>query len=65
MEAHHADAIKAKEALDEVIDKIAGEMQGLWVRPVHVKEESAVKSKANKEFAGDVRRCDAVATSLP
>ena len=56
MDVHYADSIRAKAALDTMMDGLAHGTPGLWVRSVPVKEKESIIRKAVNDYKGEVRR---------
>ncbi|CAM9555463.1 unnamed protein product [Scytosiphon promiscuus] len=56
VDVHYADAVRAKTALDAVLDSLVEGTQGLWVRAVPIKAKDSIKRKATNDYGGDVRR---------
>ncbi|CAN0015971.1 unnamed protein product [Ectocarpus sp. 6 AP-2014] len=56
VDAHYADAVRAKAALDSTLDRLTATTNGLWVRPVPVKSQESIKRKASDDYGGELRR---------
>lgn len=62
MDVHYADSVRAKAALDAMMDGLAHGTPGLWVRSVPVKEKESINRKAVNDYKGEVRRYDSTKT---
>lgn len=56
VDVHYADSVRAKAALDTMMDGLAHGTPGLWVRSVPVKEKESINRKAVNDYKGEVRR---------
>lgn len=56
VDVHYADSVRAKAALDAMMDGLAHGTPGLWVRSVPVKEKESINRKAVNDYQGEVRR---------
>lgn len=56
IDVHYADAVRAKTALDFLMDDLCQGKEGLWVRSVPVKTKDAIKRKATNDYGGEIRR---------
>lgn len=56
MDVHYAEAVRAKTALDYMMEDLCEGKPGLWVRSVPVKAKEAIKRKAMNDYGGEIRR---------
>lgn len=56
VDVHYSEAARAKTLVDELLDELANDKPGLWVRSVPVKEKDGIKRKASNDYDGEVRR---------